>query len=142
MISNATIYSKKNILNDTINNEVTVSNNTEVDMFQTAGHGSTITLSNEGGSKAKKLFSNKLIRKEKEDKPKVYKVSNKDFHSVDSLSIRDSKIPGASMFATANRRKSSSISNEGKLNAKQLSGSKTSLQSHLQAYIFLVSYYL
>ena len=58
-------------------------------------------------------------------------LSNKDFHSVDSLSIRDSKIPGTSMFATAGRRKSISISNEGKLNAKQLGGSKTSLQSHL-----------
>ena len=58
-------------------------------------------------------------------------LSNKDFHSVDSQSIRDNKITGASMFATANRRKSNSISNEGKLNAKQLSGSKTSLQSHL-----------
>ena len=43
MISNVTLYSKKNILNDTINNEVTVINNSEVAMFQTAGHGSTIT---------------------------------------------------------------------------------------------------
>ena len=131
MISNATIYSKKNILNDTINNEVTVSNKSEVDMFQTAGHGSTITLSNEGGSKANKLFGNKMIRKEKEDKPKVYNVSNKYFHSVDSVSIKDSKIPGTSMFATAGRRKSIFISNEGILNANQLSGSKTPLQSHL-----------
>ena len=114
MISNVTLYSKKNILNDTINNEVTVINNSEVAMFQTAGHGSTITLSNEGGSKANKVFGNKIIRKENEDKPKVDNLSNKDFYSVDSTSIKDSKIPGTSMFATAGIRKSISISNEGK----------------------------
>ena len=129
MISNA--KSKKNILNDTINNDVTVSNNSEVAIFQTEGNGSTIPLSNEGESKVNTLFGNKIIRKEKEDKPKVYNVSNKDFHSVDSVSIKDSKIPGTSMLATAGKRKSISISNEGKLNAKQLGGSKTPLQSHL-----------
>ena len=143
MISNATLYSGDNILNDTMNNEVTISNNSEVAMFKTAGHGSTITLSNEGVSKANKLFGNNIIRKEKEDKPKVYNVSeksivtdtNKDVHSVDSLSIKGSKIPGTSMFTTAGKRKSISISNEGILNAKQLFGSdltlKTPLHSHL-----------
>ena len=72
----------------------TVSNNSEVAMFQTEGNGSTITLSNEGGSKANKLFGNKIIRKENEDKPKVCNVSNKYFHSVDSVSINDNRIPG------------------------------------------------
>lgn len=127
MILNASLYSVDSILNNTMNNEVTISNNSEVVIFKTAGHGNTITLSkNEGVSKSNKLFGNNIIRKEKEDKPKVYNVSekyivtdtNKDFHSVDNVSIKGSKIPGTSIFTTTGKRKSISISNEGMLNTK------------------------
>ena len=48
-----------------MHNEITVSNNSESMMFKTNGHGSTITLSHEGVSKANTLLGNKIIRREK-----------------------------------------------------------------------------
>ena len=96
MISNANIYSKKSILNDTRNNEVTVSNNSEVAMFQTAGHGSKITLSNEGRSKVNKVFGNKIIRKENEDKPQVYNISEK---SIVTDTHNKTMISNASLYS-------------------------------------------
>ena len=43
---------------------------------------------------------------------------NKDFYSVDSVSIKGSKIIGTYIFTTADKKKSFSISNEWILNAK------------------------
>ena len=105
MISNVTLYSAENIFNNTMNNEVTDSNNSKVVIFKTAGHESTITLSNEGASKANMSFGIKIIRSEKKDKQNVYNLSeksivtdtNKDFHSIGSVSIKGSKIPGTYM---------------------------------------------
>ena len=77
MILNATLYLGGNILNDTMSNAVTVNINSEVEIFTTSGHGSSITLSNESVSNAHKLICNTLIKREKEDTPKVYNASEK-----------------------------------------------------------------
>ena len=65
MLSNAVLHSGGNVFNDTMNNEVTVSYNSEGAMLKTAGHGSTITLLNEGLSTVNNIFGNKIIRNEK-----------------------------------------------------------------------------
>ena len=108
----------------------------EVTIFKIVDHGSTLTLSNEGISIATKLFDKKIIRNEKEDKHKLYNVSEKSivtytntyFHSVDSVSNKCSKIPGTSMFTTADKITSISISNAWLLNTKQLFGSDLTLK--------------
>ena len=58
-----------------MNNAVTVSNNSEVTMFTTSGHGLTIILLNKGVSNANKLLGNTITMREKEDTTKVYHVS-------------------------------------------------------------------
>ena len=96
MISNAALYLEGNILNDTTSNAVTVNTNSEVAIFTTSGHGSSITLSNESESNAHKLICNTLIKREKEDTPKVYNAfeksigidTHKSFHSADCVSIK------------------------------------------------------
>ena len=108
MISNGALYSGRNIFNNAMNNTVTVSNNSEVVMFATSEHGRIIIFPNEGVSNANELLDNTIIRREKEDKTKVYHVletsivtdTTKALHSVDSVSIKGSKIPGTYMFTT------------------------------------------
>ena len=102
-----------------------------------------IYLSNEGALNAAKLLGNMIIRREQRDTPKEYHVSetsivtdvNKDFHNVDNVNIKGSKIPGTSMFTTAGKRKSTSISNEGMLNEKQLFESDLTLKIPLHSYL-------
>ena len=61
--------------------------------------------------------------------------TNKEFHSGESVSFKDSTTTGTSMIATADKRKRIPRSNEGIFNVKQLFESeltlKTPLQSHL-----------
>ena len=57
IISNATLYSEKHILIDTINNGIIVRTNSDVSKYQTARHMSTITLLKEGVSKSNQIFS-------------------------------------------------------------------------------------
>ena len=91
-----------------MNNTVTVSNNSEVVIFTTSEHGRIIILPNEGVSNANDLLDNTIIRREKEYKTKVYHVletsivtdTTKALHSVNSVSIKGSKIPGTYMFTT------------------------------------------
>ena len=65
----------------------------------------------------------------------LLKIKNKKIHSVDSVSIKCSKIPGTSMFTTAGKRKSISISNEGILNAWPLYGSDLTLTKPLYPHL-------
>ena len=117
-------------------------------MLKTNEDESTITLLNKGVSKAKKLFDNKISRKEKEDKTKMYKISekyividtNKEFHSGESVSFKDSTTTGTSMIATADKRKRIPRSNEGIFNAKQLCESEINLKTTLQSQLPQKSY--
>ena len=77
MVSNTTLYSKGNILHNTMHNKNKVSNNYEVDVFTTDGHRRTITLSTEDILNANHFFGIKIIRNKKEDKHKMYNVSEK-----------------------------------------------------------------
>ena len=75
MVSNTTLYSKGNIIHNTMHNKDKVSNNSEVDVFTADGHRRTITLSTEDISNSNQFFGIKIIRNEKEDKHKMYNVS-------------------------------------------------------------------
>ena len=84
------LYIQRDIFNETRNNEVTASNNSEVAMFSPSAYGSTIPFSNESVSNDNKLSGSTIIRREKEDTPKVYQVpenfivndKNKTFFTV------------------------------------------------------------
>ena len=89
-----------------------------------------IYLSNEGASNAAKLLGNIIIRREQRDTPKEYHVSetsivtdvNKDFHNVDNVSIKGSKIPGTYIFKSTDSTTKNSIIEFGfKASKKQTS---------------------
>ena len=65
MIVNAVLYSRENIINDTIKNTGKVSNNAEVDICTTFVLGRTLNLTNKGASNANKFLDNKNIRRER-----------------------------------------------------------------------------
>ena len=129
MISHKTLDSKKNIVQKTLNSEVAISNNSVVTVVNNARHRHETNLFTEGVSNVNHWLNIKIIRNVKEDKNKVYNVSemyiiedsNKNFNSVDITSIKDSKIPGTTLITTDGNKKIIS-SNEEILNTKFLCG--------------------
>ena len=71
-------------------------------------------LSNEGVSNVNHWFDNTIMRNAKKINIKLNNVlkkcivedTNKEFHNVDIISIKDSKIPGTNMNTTTGNRKS------------------------------------
>ena len=127
MISNTTLDSKKNIVQETMNSEVTVSNNSEVIVINIAGQRHETNFPTEGVSNVNNWLNIKIIKNTKEDKNKVCNVSKKyiikythtHVYSVDMISIIDSKISGTTLVTTDCNRNSIS-SNEELLNKKCL----------------------
>ena len=76
-----------------MNNEVTVSNNTEVTVINTAGHRHKTILSTEGVSNVNQWLNIKIIRNASKDKNKMCNVSD-NYIGVDMIIIKESNIPG------------------------------------------------
>ena len=72
MISNATLYSEESNLHNTMHNEVTVINNSKVNVFNTDGHMRTITILTNDISKSNHIIGTKIIRNDKGDKRKGF----------------------------------------------------------------------
>lgn len=89
------------------------------------------------------MFGSKIIRNRKEDKHKVYNVSeiffvkdtNKNFHSVDNGSIRDSKILEIYMFTTTCNRNNIFSSNKRILNTTHLYGHDLTLNTPFHSHL-------
>ena len=73
MMSNAALYLREIISNDTWNNVGTV-RNSEAAIFQNSDYESTIPFLNEGVSNENKLIGDTIITREKENIPKVCQV--------------------------------------------------------------------